>query len=103
MLCQQIQRQQGIAQVIKNSHEQNNVELLLKLVDIVYRELDELDVESADLGGIACLCEVARIMIHSNHAVCSALLHFDREKAAVAADIQDSHAVEVRRKRVFQM
>ena len=95
MVVDEVEREQRVAQVIKHAHEEHDVEALAQRADVVDRELAELDVEPADLGGKARLRQVVVVEVDAEHPLGPAPLHLDRVEAAVAADIEHGLAGEI--------
>lgn len=88
MLVDEIEREQGMTKVIKDTEEQNDVEPLAELGDIVNRQFPIFDVEAADLSGEPRLGQVARIGIDADDSGSSGTLRGDRVITGVAADIE---------------
>ena len=92
MLVDEVQREQRVPQVVEHAHEQHDVEALVEPTDLEHRQLAQLDVDAADLGGEAGLREVALVAVDAEHALGATALHLDGIEAAVAADVEDGAA-----------
>src|SRR5262249_5756152 len=90
-----VQRIQGIAQVVEDSHEQNVVKLSGNGINIIDGTLGKFDLQSKHLRGKAGLLEIAIIHVKSQHPAGAPLLERNGMEAAVTADIQHAGAVEV--------
>src|SRR5512138_2163897 len=97
MLADQIERQERVAQMVKDPEEQHEVEALAERADVIDRELRELDIEARDLSREARLPEITLVVIDRQHARRAAPLHFQRIEPGIAADIENALAGEVGR------
>jgi hypothetical protein len=95
VLMDEIESEEGMAKVIKDTHEDDEIESFAESGDIPYGETAELDVDALDLGGEAGLAEVMFVRVDAEDAGGSASLHLERVETGVAADIKDSLAGEV--------
>ena len=74
--------------MVEHAHEQHDVEPLAQRADVVDRQLPELDLGSADLGGEPRLRQIVVVEVDAEHALGAAPLHLDRVEAGVAADVE---------------
>lgn len=100
MLVDQIERQQGMAQMVEHPEKKHEVESLAEESDIVDRELPELDLLAADFGGEARLGQIVRVGVDADDARGPATLHLDAVEARVAADVENRSSRQVRGNRV---
>jgi hypothetical protein len=91
----EVESEEGVAEVIKDTHEDDEVEGFAESRDIPDSETAELDVDALDLGGEAGLAEVMFVRVDAEDAGGSASLHIQRVETGVAADIKDSLAGQV--------
>src|SRR6185312_12642409 len=71
-----------IPEMVKDAEEQHIVELTCDLIDVVYRALLKLNIQTQGLGGKARLAEVSVIHVDAKHPTCASLLQSDRIEAA---------------------
>jgi len=102
MFANEVERQQGMAQMIKDPHEDHEVEPLPQGGEIVDRQFSELDVGAVDLGRQPGLGQVPVVEIDPKNPFCAAALHLQRVETGVAADIEDAPAAQILRKRVSE-
>jgi hypothetical protein len=95
VLVNQIQGQQGMAKVIEDAEEQHDIEPLAQRRDVKNRQLAELELNPAHLGGKAGLVQIVRVRIHGDYALGAAPLHLDRVEAGIAADVEDGPATQI--------
>jgi hypothetical protein len=95
VLMDEVESEEGMAEVIKNTHEDDQIEGFAKSGNIPDGETAKLDVDILDLGSEAGLAEVMFVRIDAEDAGGSASLHLERVETGVAADIKDSLAGEV--------
>src|ERR1043166_2455403 len=57
VFTKQVEREQRMKKVIKDAHEQHDVEFLIKRGHIVNGQLAKFDVQSVHIGGKASLCQ----------------------------------------------
>jgi hypothetical protein len=95
VLMDQVKSEERVAEVIKDTHEDDEVEGFAESADIPDGETAELDVDALDLGGEAGLAEVMFVRVDAEDAGGSASLHLQRVETGVAADIKDSLTGEV--------
>src|SRR4051812_29008805 len=88
MLVNEIERQERMAQVVKNAHEEHHIKPLVEASNIEDGELSKLDVMSCHLRGKARLSQIHIIKIDPDDPAGAALLHLDGIEASVAADIE---------------
>lgn len=102
-LTQQVEREQWMAQMIKDAHEDNKIEAFSKIAYFVHGHLFERDVEIEHAGGEARLFEIVRIVINADHFSCAAEFHLNGIESGIASDIENTHAGEVVRHRVLKI
>src|SRR5215208_767893 len=97
MLVNEIEREQRMAQMIKNSEKQDDVESFVEFVNVVDREFSKVDITPKRAGSETRLRKIAVIEIDGDDAVCAAAFHFDAVKSGVATDVEDCFATQIRR------
>jgi hypothetical protein len=95
MLMDKVESEEGVAEVIKDTHEDDEIESFAESGDIPDGETAELDFDALDLRSEAGLAEVMFVRVDAEDAGGSASLHFERVEACVAADVEDGPAGEV--------
>src|SRR5690606_17925260 len=88
VLADEVQRQQRVAQVIEDAHEQHDVEPLAQARNVVDRKAAQLDVHATHLRSETRLREAILVEIDGDHASRAATLHFDGVEAAAAPDVE---------------
>ena len=79
-------------QVIKDSHENDDIEFLAQLGDVIDGHLPEFNVHIVDLRRESCLGQVIFVEINGHDALGPTPLHLERIKSSIAADIKDGFA-----------
>jgi len=95
MFVDEVDRQQGMSQMIKHAHEDHEIELFAKLPDIVGRHLAEFDLETGDFGCKFRLRQVFIVGIKAEHALRTPALHFHGVEAGIAADVENGLALQI--------
>src|ERR1700731_1136459 len=85
--------------MIKNSHEQDVIELTGNRIHVIDRALGKFNVQAQNLGGKTGLIEVAVVHVNAQNAAGAPLLEFNGMKSAVAADIKHTGAGQIRGQR----
>jgi hypothetical protein len=75
MLVDEVESKQGMAQVVEDAHEHDEVEFLADCTDIVDGHLGEIDLQPDHAGGEAGLGEVVLVEVDAEHAGGTASLH----------------------------
>src|SRR5215211_5386653 len=88
MLMQEIQGEQRVAQVVQHAHEQHEIKLFVQFSNAIDGKVSKLDLRSTHVRGKTCLGQVLLIGVDRNYTIRAALLHLNRVKARIAADIQ---------------
>ena len=81
--------------MIKDAHEQYQIEAFLQLRDFIDGHALEGDVKVEYSGGETRLFEVLLIVVDAQHTPGAATFHFDGIKAAVASYIEHGFAAQV--------
>jgi hypothetical protein len=100
MFVDQVKGQQRMAQVVKDTHEQDEIETLAQSSHVVDRKLAELDLGAGDLGRELGLGQIVGIGVDRDHALGAAPLHRDGVETAIAADVEHRAAGEILGQRV---
>src|SRR5436190_21575752 len=103
MLVNEIECEQGMAKVIKNTKKQNDIKLLSNLMQIVNRELSEIDFETERQRCELGLSKVTFIKINCENMIRPAAFHFDAIEACVASNIQNGFLSEIVRSGVTEL
>ncbi len=74
VLVDQVEREQGMAQVVEHAEEEDDIELLAESSNVVDGELAILDVEIQHLGREPCLGEVIGVGVDADHTRCPSSL-----------------------------
>jgi hypothetical protein len=102
VLVYEVKCEERVPEMIKNTHENHEIESLMQRGDVPYRQMAEFDVKLADVGGETGLTKIAIIRIDAQHAAGATPLHFHGVEARIATDIEYSHAGHVLRKNVVK-
>ena len=97
-----VEGQQRVPQVVKNPHEQNQIESLPKLAHLINREPLEIDVQAADLGGETGLGEIQLTLIDAQHTLGAPAFHLEGVEPGVASDVENGLASEISGDRVSE-
>ena len=100
VLVEDVEREQGMTEVVEHTHEEHQVESLAKLREFVYGHPPELDVGGLDLRREPRLRQVALVRVEAKNARGAAPLHFDGIEAGVTADVEHRPSGQVRRNRI---
>src|SRR5699024_4246258 len=93
-------RQQRVAQMVENAHEQHHVETLAQCRHVIDRKIAELDRAAAAPGRKTRLGEIEIVGIDSQDALRAPTLHLDRVEARIAAYVENGLAGEITRDRM---
>src|SRR5436309_14210119 len=102
MLVNEIEREQRMTQMIKNSKKQNDVESFLEFVNVVHGKFSKLDIKPKRARREARLSEIAVIEIDTKHAIGAATLHLDAVESAVTTDVEHRFATQIRRNSILK-
>src|SRR5256885_1082399 len=102
MLVDQIEGEQRMPQMIKDSKEQNDVKMLPELVYVVHGEFSEFNVQPQHVGCVMCLRQISLVEINAEHTIGSAAFHLDAVESGVATDIEYGFASQIRGNRVLE-
>src|SRR6478672_758048 len=91
-----------MTQVIQHTHEDDYVECLRELRYFVNVHLPKLYIGFVDTSGEARLLQIILVRVDTDNSICAALLHFNRIKPPIAADIEYGFAGKIRWDRVFE-
>src|SRR3954466_15374917 len=91
-----------MSQMIKDSEEQNDIELFAEFVHVIHRKFAKLDLISERLRGETGLRQVPVVKIDRHHAIGAPPFHFDAVEPAVAADVEYCFAPQIRRNRMLE-
>src|SRR5690606_15632719 len=91
-----------MAQVVKNAHEDDDVEPLAKRAHVIDRELAELDVHLGDFRRETCLRQIGIIEVEAENAFCAPPLHLDRVETGIAANVENRLSGEVGGYRILE-
>src|SRR5690606_3071399 len=95
----EIERQQGMTQMVEHTQEQDDVEASER-ADIVDGKLAELDLRISEISGEACLRKIFVVEIDAENPRRTAPFHLDGVKAGVAANVQNGLASKIAGKRM---
>jgi hypothetical protein len=102
VLVDPVEREERVAEVVEDAHEEDDVEALPERRDVVDAHPDELDLGAGDLGREARLRQVAVVGVDADDARRAAPLHLDRVEAGVAPDVEHGLAPEIGRDRALE-
>src|ERR1043166_4522623 len=85
-----------MAQVIQHAHEQHEVKPFPELSNSIHGEIAKLNVHLTYFGREAGLVQILSVSVDTDNPFRTALLHLDRVKACVAADVEHRFAGQVR-------
>ncbi|EGE59441.1 hypothetical protein RHECNPAF_2190035 [Rhizobium etli CNPAF512] len=102
VFVEQIKCQQRMAQVVKDTHEEHEIEGFAELCNLINRHLPELDVEGKMIGGETGLFEIAWITIDAENPARVAAFHLEGIKSGIAADIKNAAACKIVRHHMFE-
>src|SRR5471032_150011 len=85
--------------MVKDAHKQDIVELTGNRINIINGTLGKLDLQTKDLRGKARLIEITIVHVNAQNAAGASLLEFNGMEAAVASDVEDGGARQIRGQR----
>ena len=94
VLVENVQREERVAEVIEDAHEEHEIEPLAEGGQLVHRHLAEFDARPGDFGRKAGLREIPVVGVDAEDPGGAAPLHLDGIEAGIAADVEHAPAGE---------